>query len=138
MLCAHTDLCAMLRSTLPRGEHLKLSVNSQHMVASLAADLFSAVEQQLKRLVLSGALNPFLRTHTFPPVRIGLHYLFYPQRPAVSGDLFDEHKHGACVNRADALRFEGVARYPFDFNEAPAPTEAQESWVDLVKAFFTV
>eukprot|EP01031_Cornospumella_fuschlensis_P028696 gene28696-34644_t len=134
------DISTLARSALPGSgaENLRLTLDTQHMVSALAADLFAAVEQQLKRLVLAGTLNPFLRSHSFPPVRIGLHYLFYPQMPTVSGDLYDEHRPGVCEKRADALRFDGVAQYPFDFNETPVSTETQESWVDLVKAFFTV
>jgi hypothetical protein len=96
--------------------------------------------ETLHSLTLSGAYNPYVRETELPPFHINVNYLVDPKALLVGQEyksLYDEHREGPCETRADPLVFPGIATIPFDPNQHPVSTERVNSWVDVVKDFFS-
>jgi hypothetical protein len=96
--------------------------------------------ETLHSLTLSGAYNPYVRETELPPFHINVNYLVDPKALLVGQEyrtLYDEHREGPCESRADPLVFPGIATIPFDPNQHPVSTEKVNSWVDVVKDFFS-
>jgi hypothetical protein len=71
----------------------------------------------------------------FPPTKINLNYLVDPRAASFGltyDKLYDEHKDGAAINRAEPLIINGVAKIPFDLNEHAKPKESKP-WYTVIK-----
>ena len=97
--------------------------------------LFDACKEREESLFVQGVYNPYIRSMPFPPTKINLNYLVDP-RTALFGlsykKLYDEHKDGATIDRADQLLVPGVAKMPFDPNEHATPKDSKP-WYSIIK-----
>eukprot|EP00981_Chlorochromonas_danica_P013663 scaffold6634_cov229-Ochromonas_danica.AAC.7 len=134
------DLNALLADNYGEGilqaDLLSFSSSPLFSVHQMRSQLELVSKQVVEKLLAQGTINPFLRTSIFPPTHININFLISPQTSPVSKELYDEHLPGVSERRAYPMRFDGVAQYPFDFNEVPKSTEREESWLDMLKGFF--
>ncbi len=89
-------------------------------------------------LFTQGAYNPYIRDKPYPPFKINLSYLFNPNSVLFNIDynkLYDEHKEGPVLNRADALLIPNVATFPFDPNDRAVPKENRKWYQILVDLY---
>ena len=89
-------------------------------------------------LFTQGAYNPYTRDKPYPPIRINLSYLFNPKSALFNFDynkMYDEHREGPTLNRADALYIPGVAKFPFDLNDHAFPKENRKWYQILVDLY---
>ena len=97
--------------------------------------LSEACKERENSLFVQGAYNPFIRSMPFPPTKINLNYLVDPRAASFGltyDKLYDEHKDGAAINRAEPLIINGVAKIPFDLNEHAKPKESKP-WYTVIK-----
>jgi hypothetical protein len=137
------DLASLLQtectSPLLDSSRLHLQTDASSLLRQFSLTLQTLSAQQVARLTVQGAFNPFVRTLPFPPLHVNLNYLFYPQlRPVLRKDLYDVHVAGVQERRAEPLRFEGAAQVPFDPNQCPKSTEDKQSNFEILKNFLTM
>lgn len=90
-------------------------------------------------MFLRGEYNPYVRETPLPPIHLNVNYLVDPRAVLAGREvrrLYDEHRDGPCLNRADPMYFPGVAAVPFDPNQHPVSTEKGKHWIDVLKDFF--
>jgi len=91
-----------------------------------------------RSLFVQGIYNPYIRTYPFPPLHVNLNYLLNPRAAVYSisyNKLYDEHKDGLAINRADSLHIPGVTQIPFDPNQQPVPKENKPWYKVLIDIY---
>lgn len=104
----------------------------------LSDTLNNLCKERENSLFVQGIYNPYIRSYPFPPLHVNFNYLLNPRAAAYSikyNTLYDEHKDGAAINRADALMIPGVAQIPFDPNQQPVPRENKPWYKVLVDIY---
>ena len=126
-------------SSAIRNKQLLSSIDARLSVGYDTNKLYKLLSEACKErensLFVQGAYNPFIRSMPFPPTKINLNYLVDPRAASFGltyDKLYDEHKDGAAINRAEPLIINGVAKIPFDLNEHAKPKESKP-WYSVIK-----
>lgn len=129
--------------SVPTGKSLSINTMGYFETKSFRDNFRSYLKERrddtVDSMFLAGTYNPFIREQGFPPIHINLNYLIDPSALVYSAaydKLYDEHAIGPCDSRADPLHIPGTARFPFDPNSHPTPTEVEIPWWKIVQEFF--
>ena len=105
--------------------------NSARETRQLQTRLAEACADRERQLFLQGSYNPYIRDLPVPPIHFNFNYLLDPRAVLFNSEyskLYDEHKEGLALDRADALQLPGVAGVPFDPNDHAVPNENKAWW----------
>ena len=116
--------------------HTKFGINQS--IVKFNEETKDIIDEKFRIVILNGQFNPFVKESIFPVTKLNINYLLDPRNipnDLEYNSLYDEHKEGITINRADPLNLKNVAKTPFFPNELPQ-AKGIKPWWEIAIDFF--